>query len=100
MPQTLSSAARRWLPRLLLLNLIAEVGIVVTGGLVRLTGSGLGCPTRPAMRARVVRADGGAGAGHPQDHRVRQPHAYRRRRVPRPCSCCGVSTAGPVSVPS
>ncbi|MDN5718117.1 MAG: COX15/CtaA family protein, partial [Janibacter sp.] len=47
MPQTLSSAARRWLPRLLMLNLIAEIGIVVTGGLVRLTGSGLGCPTWP-----------------------------------------------------
>jgi len=28
-------------------NLILEVGIVVTGGLVRLTGSGLGCPTWP-----------------------------------------------------
>ena len=34
----------RWL---LLLNVIAQVGIVVTGGLVRLTGSGLGCPTWP-----------------------------------------------------
>lgn len=33
--------------RLLLLNLIAQIGIVVTGGLVRLTGSGLGCPTWP-----------------------------------------------------
>lgn len=31
----------------LLANLVAEVGIVVTGGLVRLTGSGLGCPTWP-----------------------------------------------------
>ncbi len=40
-------AARVWLPRLLLLNLVVEVGIVVTGGLVRLTGSGLGCPTWP-----------------------------------------------------
>lgn len=47
MSQTLSTAARAWLPRLLLLNLIVEVGIVVTGGLVRLTGSGLGCPTWP-----------------------------------------------------
>src|SRR6476659_11505978 len=28
-------------------NLVAEVGIVVTGGLVRVTGSGLGCPTWP-----------------------------------------------------
>jgi cytochrome c oxidase assembly protein subunit 15 len=35
------------LRRVLLVNLILEVGIVVTGGLVRLTGSGLGCPTWP-----------------------------------------------------
>lgn len=33
--------------RVLLLNVIAQIGIVVTGGLVRLTGSGLGCPTWP-----------------------------------------------------
>ena len=32
---------------MLLANLVLEVGIVVTGGLVRLTGSGLGCPTWP-----------------------------------------------------
>jgi cytochrome c oxidase assembly protein subunit 15 len=31
----------------LLANLVTQVGIVVTGGLVRLTGSGLGCPTWP-----------------------------------------------------
>ena len=36
-----------WLRKVLLVNLILEVGIVVTGGLVRLTGSGLGCPTWP-----------------------------------------------------
>jgi cytochrome c oxidase assembly protein subunit 15 len=30
-----------------LANLVAEIGIVVTGGLVRVTGSGLGCPTWP-----------------------------------------------------
>ncbi len=30
-----------------LANLVVQVGIVVTGGLVRLTGSGLGCPTWP-----------------------------------------------------
>jgi cytochrome c oxidase assembly protein subunit 15 len=28
-------------------NLIANIGIVVTGAVVRLTGSGLGCPTWP-----------------------------------------------------
>ena len=36
-----------WLRGVLRANLILEVGIVVTGGLVRLTGSGLGCPTWP-----------------------------------------------------
>jgi len=39
--------ASPWLPRILLANLAVEVLIVVTGGLVRLTGSGLGCPTWP-----------------------------------------------------
>jgi cytochrome c oxidase assembly protein subunit 15 len=33
--------------RLTLANLAANIGIVVTGGGVRLTGSGLGCPTWP-----------------------------------------------------
>ena len=28
-------------------TLVANIGIVVTGGAVRLTGSGLGCPTWP-----------------------------------------------------
>lgn len=32
---------------ILLLNLIGQIGIVLTGGLVRLTGSGLGCSTWP-----------------------------------------------------
>lgn len=36
-----------WLSRLLALNLTLQIAIVVTGGLVRLTGSGLGCPTWP-----------------------------------------------------
>ena len=36
-----------WLRRILWTNLSLEVLIVVTGGLVRLTGSGLGCPTWP-----------------------------------------------------
>lgn len=39
--------APRWLRRVFVANLVAQVGIVVTGGLVRLTGSGLGCPTWP-----------------------------------------------------
>ncbi|MDO5701613.1 MAG: COX15/CtaA family protein [Bowdeniella nasicola] len=33
--------------RFALANLIAQVGIIVTGGLVRVTGSGLGCSTWP-----------------------------------------------------
>ncbi len=41
----------RRLPRLaravVVSNLVVQVAIVVTGGLVRLTGSGLGCPTWP-----------------------------------------------------
>lgn len=36
-----------WLTRALVANLVLEVLIVVTGGLVRLTGSGLGCPSWP-----------------------------------------------------
>ena len=36
-----------WLRRVVLINLMLEITIVVTGGLVRLSGSGLGCPTWP-----------------------------------------------------
>jgi cytochrome c oxidase assembly protein subunit 15 len=45
--QPMTHAVHPWLRRVLLVNLILEIGIVVTGGLVRLTGSGLGCPTWP-----------------------------------------------------
>lgn len=44
---TITAAAPRWLVNILRANLVAQIGIVVTGGLVRLTGSGLGCPTWP-----------------------------------------------------
>lgn len=37
----------RQLRRLALASIAANIGIVVTGGAVRLTGSGLGCPTWP-----------------------------------------------------
>lgn len=37
----------RALPRWAVATLVANIGIVITGGLVRLTGSGLGCPTWP-----------------------------------------------------
>ena len=46
-PTVASRRGSRWLGPVLLANLVAEVGIVVTGGLVRVTGSGLGCPTWP-----------------------------------------------------
>jgi cytochrome c oxidase assembly protein subunit 15 len=36
-----------WLRPLALASLIANIGLVVTGAAVRLTGSGLGCPTWP-----------------------------------------------------
>lgn len=39
--------APRWLQRIFWANLIAQIGIVITGGIVRVTGSGLGCPTWP-----------------------------------------------------
>ncbi len=42
-----SSGLPRWARWVLVANLVTEIGIVVTGGLVRLTGSGLGCPTWP-----------------------------------------------------
>jgi cytochrome c oxidase assembly protein subunit 15 len=42
-----SAAVPGWVRSALLINLICEIGIVVTGGLVRLTGSGLGCPKWP-----------------------------------------------------
>lgn len=37
----------RWTRRTFQANLVCQIGIVVTGGAVRLTGSGLGCPTWP-----------------------------------------------------
>jgi cytochrome c oxidase assembly protein subunit 15 len=40
-------STRALLRRVVLANLILEIAIVVTGGLVRLSGSGLGCPTWP-----------------------------------------------------
>ena len=46
-PDLPSAAAPRWLRAIFMANLIAQMGIVVTGGIVRLTGSGLGCPTWP-----------------------------------------------------
>ncbi len=43
---------RTWLRRLGWATLVANIGIVLTGGAVRLTGSGLGCPTWPRCTDR------------------------------------------------
>ncbi|MGZ4624911.1 MAG: COX15/CtaA family protein [Kineosporiaceae bacterium] len=40
-------AAALLLRPVLVVNLVAQIAIVVTGGIVRLTGSGLGCPSWP-----------------------------------------------------
>jgi len=37
----------RWMRIVFLANLVAQTAIVITGAVVRLTGSGLGCPTWP-----------------------------------------------------
>ena len=50
---------------------IANIGIVVTGGAVRLTGSGLGCPTWPRCTDDSYTHD--RRDGHPRRDRVRQP---------------------------
>ncbi|TYL56029.1 heme A synthase [Nocardioides sp. BGMRC 2183] len=42
-------------------NLVANIGIVVTGGAVRLTGSGLGCPTWPRCTEESYVAHGALG---------------------------------------
>ena len=47
MGRTLLDRLARYLWPLALGNLVANIGIVVTGAAVRLTGSGLGCPTWP-----------------------------------------------------
>ncbi|TWP37177.1 COX15/CtaA family protein [Leekyejoonella antrihumi] len=45
--QSESPVTGRWLSRLFWLNLVVEGLIVLSGGLVRLSGSGLGCPDWP-----------------------------------------------------
>ncbi|MDN5767296.1 MAG: COX15/CtaA family protein [Humibacillus sp.] len=43
----LPAAPSGWVRPIVIANLVGEIGIVVTGGVVRLTGSGLGCTTWP-----------------------------------------------------
>jgi cytochrome c oxidase assembly protein subunit 15 len=45
---------RRWHYRTLIANLVAQAGIVLTGATVRLTASGLGCPTWPECVAGSI----------------------------------------------
>ena len=80
---------------------VAQCGIVVTGGLVRLTGSGLGCPTWPDCVHGSTHADQAPGAGLPRGDRVRQPdadvRAARRGRACRSSSPCAGNPGDPRS---
>ena len=53
--------AGRWMPRLAVASLAVNILIVVTGGVVRLTGSGLGCPTWPRCTDRSFTPHGALG---------------------------------------
>lgn len=46
-PPAGTGAGSVWLRRVLMVNLVAQSLIILTGGTVRVTGSGLGCPTWP-----------------------------------------------------
>lgn len=50
-PGLLPDSVTRWVKVTAWINLIVNVGIIGTGGLVRLTGSGMGCPTWPTCTA-------------------------------------------------
>ena len=56
-----------WVRRLAWANLVAQIGIIVTGGAVRLTGSGLGCSTWPQCEP---------GEFTPQFHEETPAHAF------------------------
>lgn len=62
MTSTLGPPLRRtsaaWLRRAAIASLVVNVAIVVTGGVVRLTGSGLGCPTWPRCTEDSFRPHG------------------------------------------
>jgi heme a synthase len=54
----LDEAAQRWMRPLAWTTLVANIVIVVTGGAVRLTASGLGCPTWPRCTDESYRPHG------------------------------------------
>ena len=60
MDRVLEALSRRLWP-LAVANLVANIGIVVTGAAVRLTGSGLGCPTWPSCTDASYVAHGELG---------------------------------------
>ena len=80
-PRALAAAAAcrptPWLRGLALASVVANVVIVVTGGAVRLTDSGLGCPTWPSCTDSLADAD--QAVRDPRHHRVHQPAADLRR---------------------
>ena len=58
-------AAPLWLRRVYVANLVAQMGIIVTGGIVRLTSSGLGCPTWPrCIGTSIVPVEGQVQTWH------------------------------------
>jgi heme a synthase len=63
---TAAPAARERSGRLLLaarMSLVANIGIVLTGGIVRVTGSGLGCPDWPTCEGTAIAPSLGADHG-------------------------------------
>jgi cytochrome c oxidase assembly protein subunit 15 len=50
-----------WLRRFAWATLVANIALIVTGGAVRLTGSGLGCPTWPRCNGRSFVPHGAIG---------------------------------------
>lgn len=63
-PSEQESAPKRRLRRFALAAIVVNVGIVFTGGLVRVTGSGLGCPQWPTCDGvNVAPVPGGDHAG-------------------------------------
>ena len=54
-PSSVPGRAPNWLRAIFMANLVAQTGIVLTGGLVRLTGSGLGCRNaRPVPTCQLL----------------------------------------------
>lgn len=60
---TAPAADLRRLRRFALAAVVTNIGIVITGGVVRVTGSGLGCPDWPTCDGRAVTPVGGNHEG-------------------------------------